>query len=102
MSDDFILLGPDGEPDYVLHAEYEAKAIERGSGMTDITPARDEVKPVLRLVGADGNAFNLLGLAARALKKAGRGDEVEAFQTEATSGDYDHLLVTCMKWFEVS
>jgi hypothetical protein len=23
------------------------------------------------------------------------------FQTEATSGDYDHLLRTCMKWVEV-
>jgi hypothetical protein len=28
--------------------------------------------------------------------------ERAAFQAEATSGDYDHLLQTCMKWVDVS
>jgi hypothetical protein len=27
--------------------------------------------------------------------------EIDAFFAEATSGDYDHLLATCMRWFEI-
>ena len=56
---------------------------------------------VLVLVGTDGNAFSILGKARRALLLVGRGDEWGAFETEATSGDYDHLLATVMDWFEV-
>jgi hypothetical protein len=28
-------------------------------------------------------------------------DEIKQFQDEALSGDYDHLLQTCMAWVEV-
>jgi hypothetical protein len=58
-------------------------------------------RPVLTLIGQDGNAFSILGKARRALLLAGRGDEWGAFEAEATSGDYDHLLATAMNWFEV-
>ena len=58
-------------------------------------------KPVLVLIGQDGNAFNILGKARRALRQVGRGDEWTTFQAEATSGDYDHLLATAMDWFDV-
>jgi len=58
-------------------------------------------RPVLVLVGEDGNAFNILGRARQALRLAGRGDEWAAFETEATAADYDHLLATVMDWFEV-
>lgn len=56
----------------------------------------------VRLVGEDGNAFSILGSCRRAMRRAGLdNDEIEAFSTEATSGDYDHLLQTCMAWFDV-
>jgi hypothetical protein len=58
-------------------------------------------RPVLTLIGHDGNAFAILGTARRALRLAGRDDDWAAFQAEATSGDYDHLLATVMDWFEV-
>jgi hypothetical protein len=29
-------------------------------------------------------------------------EEIRQFQSEAMSGDYDHLLQTCMKWVEVT
>ena len=58
-------------------------------------------RPVLVLIGQDGNAFNVLGKARRALRQAGRGDEWTTFEAEATSGDYDHLLATAMDWFDV-
>ena len=59
-------------------------------------------KPVLKLVGQDGNAFMILGKALKTARQAGwTEDEVQRFQKEATSGNYDNLLVTCMKYFEV-
>lgn len=61
-----------------------------------------ENKPELKLVGEDSNAFMILGLARRSAKKAGWTEaQMKTFQDEATSGDYDHLLQTCMKYFEV-
>jgi hypothetical protein len=58
-------------------------------------------RPVLILIGQDGNAFSILGKARRALLLAGRGDEWPIFEAEATSGNYDRLLATAVKWFEV-
>ena len=57
----------------------------------------------VKLVGHDGNAFAVLGKVAKALRDAGvpKG-EVMAFQQEATSGDYDHLLQTCIRWINVN
>ena len=59
-------------------------------------------KPKLKLSGEDGNAFFILGRAEQALRRAGFSQERrDQFQEEATSGDYDHLLQTCMRWFDV-
>jgi len=56
----------------------------------------------VQLTGQDGNAFMILGLVGQALRRAGVSDEErKAFQTEATSGDYHHLLATAMKWVTV-
>ena len=57
---------------------------------------------VVTLVGEDGNAFAVLGKVSKALKRAGHGDLVEEFMEEAQSGDYDHLLATCMRYVHVS
>lgn len=55
----------------------------------------------VQLTGEDGNAFAILGAVSKALRRAGYGDEVQAFTDEATSGDYDHLLATAMQWVDV-
>ncbi len=56
----------------------------------------------VQLTGQDGNAFMVLGLCQRAAQKAGLSKaEIDAFFKEAQAGDYDHLLATCMKWFDV-
>ena len=54
----------------------------------------------VQLVGEDGNAFAILGRVSQALRRAGHGDAVKAFHNEATSGDYYHLLRTCMEWVD--
>lgn len=56
----------------------------------------------VQLLGGDGNAFAVLGVVRRALRRAGvADDEVSRFFDEATGGDYDHLLATVMRWVEV-
>tara|TARA_R100001463_G_scaffold28798_3_gene65855 strand:- start:5300 stop:5515 length:216 start_codon:yes stop_codon:yes gene_type:complete len=55
---------------------------------------------IVQLIGEDGNAFAILGRCAREARRAGVDrDEVEAFKEEAMKGDYNHLLRTCMRWF---
>lgn len=53
------------------------------------------------LVGKNGNVFNLLGIVKRTMNEEGIGDKWKEFFQEATAGDYDHFLQTCMKWFNV-
>lgn len=56
-----------------------------------------------RLSTVDGNAFALLAAVKRALRTAGATeDEQREFVNEATSGDYHHLIQTCMRWVVVS
>ncbi len=60
-------------------------------------------KVKVKLVGEDGNAFAVLGKVRRALVRAGASkEELDAFMKEATSGDYNNLLATAMKWVDVS
>lgn len=57
----------------------------------------------VQLTGTDGNAFALLAKCTAAAKKNKvSSEERDEFFKEATSGDYNHLLVTAMKWFNVS
>ena len=59
----------------------------------------EDEKPVLRIVGKNGNAFNILGLAHRV---AGENNmDWETIQKEATSVDYNNLLQVMMKYFDV-
>ena len=54
------------------------------------------------LIGGDGNAYAILGKVTRALKRDGVPEHVvKEYQSEAMSGDYNHLLLTTMKWVNV-
>lgn len=47
------------------------------------------------LSGPGGNAYAVLGRAFEALRAAGADQaRIDAFKTEATSSDYEHLLAT--------
>ena len=76
--------GPGGGPRWNDHDRHQAPEVH------------------IQLTGEDGNAFMILGLVQRALRDAGVSEEeVSQFHAEATSGDYDHVLVTCMRWVDV-
>ena len=55
----------------------------------------------VKLVGEDGNAFNVLGKTIKALKKAGYEDLAQQYEQEATAGDYDNLLRVTMEYVDV-
>lgn len=57
----------------------------------------------VQLTGEDGNGFVIVSRVRMALRRFGvPEDECQAFFDEALSGDYDHLLQTCMKWVDVA
>lgn len=56
---------------------------------------------IVELTGGDGNAFMIMGKVAKALKRGGHPELVDEFYKEASSGDYDHVLQTCMEYVEV-
>jgi hypothetical protein len=59
----------------------------------------DSSKPVLSLSGKDGNAYAILGEA----RKVARINNIDfnPILEEATSGDYNNLLQTMRKYFDV-
>lgn len=69
---------------------------------TRIKTPDELIKPTIELLGHDSNAMAIIGTVRRALKRAGNGPKVvDAFQKEAMSGDYDHVLQTAMAYAEV-
>jgi hypothetical protein len=59
-------------------------------------------KPTVKLVGEDGNAFSIMGRVKKALRRAGADKEyIDKYLGEATSGDYDHLLVVSLGYVDV-
>lgn len=65
-----------------------------------MTPRYPDI--TVTLTGHDGNAFAVLGQCREAARDAGLSeDEIANFMAEAMAGDYDHLLQTAMRWFEI-
>lgn len=57
----------------------------------------------VKLIGEDGNAFFIIGKVKQALRRAGASnEECIKFMEEAMSGDYNNVLITCMRWVYVS
>lgn len=67
--------------------------------MTLNEPLYPEVE--VQLTHEDGNAFAIIGRVSAALREVVGPEVVAAFTDEATSGDYDNLLRTCVKYVTV-
>jgi hypothetical protein len=62
----------------------------------------DNWKPKCRLVGEDGNVFNLIGLASRALKKAGLAEQAKDMTSKVfAAGSYDEALRIIGEYVEI-
>ncbi len=55
-------------------------------------------KPIVKLIGQDGNAFFILATVRKALLKAGLKNEAQEFIQKATAGDYDNLLKVVLEY----
>ncbi len=59
-------------------------------------------RPRVKLIGRNGNSFAILGACNKAATKAGWTlDQWVAFRAEATSRDYNHLLATVIRNFDI-
>ena len=59
-------------------------------------------KPVVKLVGNDGNAFAIVGVCKRAARKAGWSkDKIQEFTDKMYWGDYNNILTVAMEYFDV-
>lgn len=57
---------------------------------------------VVRNFGMDGNPLALIAECREAAKTAGLNPSlIKEFLNEAFSDDYDHVLQTCMIWFDI-
>lgn len=57
----------------------------------------------VKLSDEDGNAFAILGRVTKAMKRAGlTEDQIKEYKDDATTGDYNHLLVTTINYVEVA
>lgn len=73
-----------------------------GTWLSDYVPNRlggfmqerqAQAKPDCPLIGADGNVFNLMGIAARTLKENGQPEQAKEMRERITqSGSYDEAL----------
>ena len=71
--------------------------VENRLGGFEAQKQEQEQKPDCPLVGADGNIFNLMGIASRTLRRAGMQEQAEEMRQRITGGDchsyYDALAV---------
>jgi hypothetical protein len=59
----------------------------------------DWIDPAADLVGVDGNAFAVMGVVVRELRRVGNSQAViDAYTAAAKSGDYDDLLRVSMDY----
>lgn len=66
-----------------------------------MTPKFPHIK--VQLSGQDGNAFMIMGLTTKAMRRAGVEDaDIQAYKDLAMSGDYDNLLQVTMRTVSTS
>ena len=59
-------------------------------------------KPKCKLIGQNGNVFNIIGLVKKALKDSGQSDKAKEFVNRAFSaGSYDEVLNMADDYVEI-
>jgi len=72
------------------------------SNTMSLTPLTEEEKPVVKLIGKDGNVFSIIGNVSKSLKKAGLSDYAEEFRNRVFNGSsYDHVLNIVQEYVEI-
>ena len=67
----------------------------------DAPPPAEHQKPEAPIIGADGNVFNILGIASRALKQNGMAEAAKEMRARVMDGgSYDETLAIIMEYVE--
>ena len=62
---------------------------------------QEQQKPEAPIIGADGNVFNILGIASKTLKRAGMPDEAKEMRSRVMeSGSYENALAIITEYVE--
>jgi peptidase E len=82
--------------------EFENEEMEMKDENINFVPGTDIPKPEVELVGQSGNAFYIIGATQEQLRRSNvPKDIIDKFVAEATSGDYDNVIRTAMKYADV-
>lgn len=77
--------------------DWEIRLLEEGEELIKEAP-----KPICKLIGEDGNIFNLMGVASRVLKDAGKKEEAKEMVDRATSSNsYGEALRIIGEYVEI-
>lgn len=93
----------DGGCRYVTEDDYSytGESCTLAEFLEDEQGVNKHQKPLSPIIGADGNIFNILGIAARSLKHAGLGDAAKEMQSRVTSsGSYSEALAIISEYVE--
>ena len=61
----------------------------------------EKEKPMCPIIGANGNVYNILGIASRTLKDNDMADEAQEMYSRVTSsGSYEEALAIIMEYIE--
>ena len=59
-------------------------------------------KVTVQLIGLDGNTIAIVNRVSKQMRLSGiKRNKIIEFQEEALSGDYNHVIQTCMKYVNV-
>lgn len=68
----------------------------------DTNNKKSTKKPKAKVIGKDGNVFNLIGICSRALKDAGMKDQATEMSNRVFGcGSYDEALVIMSEYCEL-
>ena len=82
-------------PDFYEYGNYSVR------NEVDLRQMIDEYSGEFTLEGQDGNAHNLVGYTAHALRRAGIPRAIiNEFESYAFSSDYDNLIQECMRYLD--
>ena len=74
----------------------------RLGGFVTEEQSKENIKPKCPLIGADGNIWNLMGIASNTLKHSGMADEAKEMCNRITSsGSYDEALCILGEYVEI-
>lgn len=78
------------------------RELERIMEMNEKVGLPEDKRPGAKLIGEDGNIFNLMGIASKALKQAGYPDEANEMFNRITNGagSYDEALMIISQYVE--